>query len=73
MAAPDVDDELAVDVDRDGRADFLTVGDLLGERLGDLVESGVAVTLQDLMHRTIIAARTSLCSGNRQVTSRLPE
>jgi hypothetical protein len=54
MAAPDVDDELAVDVDRDGRADFLTADDLLGERRGDLVESGIAMTVEDLMHPTIM-------------------
>ena len=40
MTTPDVDDELAVDVERDGGAEFLALGDLLGQRVGDLSRSG---------------------------------
>src|SRR4249920_3842068 len=40
-----VDDRLAVDIDGDGGADLLAVGDGLTERLGELVEAGVTVAL----------------------------
>ena len=54
MPAPDVDDEVAVDVDGNGRADFLSAGYLLCERFRDLVEAGIPVALHDVAHLTII-------------------
>jgi hypothetical protein len=42
-----VDDQLAVDVDRDGRTDLLAAGDSFGERVGDLLEPGITMALQD--------------------------
>ena len=57
MAAPHVDDELAVDVDGDARAEFLALADLVGERDGQLVEFLVPATLQHFMHRTIMRRR----------------
>ena len=59
VAAPHVDDEFAVDVDGYRGADFLAVGDLVGECLGDLVEPGIAVPLQNVMHRTIMRRRAA--------------
>ena len=57
VAAPDVDDELAVDVDGYRGAELLTVGDLVGERIGDLVEAGIPVAVHDVAHRTIMRYR----------------
>ena len=54
MTAPDVDDGLAVDIDGDGRAHLLAVGDRLREGFGDLVESGVPVAVHDFVHRHIM-------------------
>ena len=45
VAAPDVDDDLAVDVDDDARADFLAGGDVIGQRRKDIAETLVTMTV----------------------------
>ena len=48
VATPDVDDELAVDIDGYRGAELFTFGYLVGQRLGDLVEAGIPVTMHDV-------------------------
>ena len=59
----------AVEVAADdaGEDEGVLVGEVLAlaeprERLGDLVEPGIAMTVQDLMHRTIMAGGLWTCS-----------
>jgi len=47
VSAPHIDDQLAVDVDRDGRAELAPGGDLVGEGGGDAGEAPVAVPRKD--------------------------
>jgi hypothetical protein len=53
VPTPHVDDGFTVDVYRDGRAEFLPVGDGLVERVGDPLKSRVAVPVNGA-HRTIM-------------------
>ena len=54
VSAPDVDDEFAVDVEGDRGAQFLALGDLVGQCLGYFVESVIAVALYDVVHPAIM-------------------
>ena len=54
VTAPDVDDELAVDVKGDRGAEFLTFGDFVGQRVGDLREAAVAMSLYGFVHPAIM-------------------
>ena len=50
VAAPDVEHRLAVDVDRDRGAHLCTAAEFLGQRVGDLVESGVRMAVHGVGH-----------------------
>ena len=67
VTTPDVDDALAVDVEGKRRTELLALADLVGERLGELVESAVPVTVYDFTHADHHAGRAVFCSGNRKV------
>jgi hypothetical protein len=54
VPAPDVDDDLAVDVKGDRGAEFLAFGELVGQRVGDLREAGVAITVHGVVHPAIM-------------------
>ena len=67
MTSPDVDDELAVDVKGDRGAEFLTFGDFVGQRVGDLREAAVAMSLYGFVHPDIMR-RGGSCSGRFEST-----
>jgi hypothetical protein len=50
MTAPDVDNQFTVDIHGDRRAQLLTAFDFFGQRVGDLLEPGIAVALHDIVH-----------------------
>jgi len=58
MAAPDVDDQFTVNIDGYRRADFLTAGDGIRQRLAQALESGVTAAMHDVVHRHIMRCRS---------------